>query len=273
HKVAHLSICAVASCIGKGLPRDDGSPTPHPVGAVREPPLQAKESLDYLEKYGPVERKSFVGVRRAIAQRLSKTTGGATPLVTHFDLADVTKLDDVRKKQKATYMPFIIKAVVAALKEHPMLNAALDESTNEIVYLKYYNVGIAVDTPAGLMVPVIKDADKKNVAELGEALTGIAERARTRKISLDEMRGGSFTISNVGAVGGIYATPLMNYPQSAILALGRIRQEPLVREGKVEVGKVLPLSCTFDHRIVDGADAARFCNKVGEVLSQPETLS
>lgn len=241
--------------------------------AVGATTLSAKESLDYLEKYGPVERKPFVGTRRAISQRLMKTTGGATPLVTHFDTVDVTKLNELRKKQNATYLPFIIKAVIASLKGHPMCAAALDEAKNEIIYLKYYNIGIAVDTEHGLMVPVIRDAAKKSIEEIGNELTSIAKRAKTRKITLDEMRGGSFTVSNVGAVGGMFATPLMPYPQSAILALGRIREEAVVRDGKIEIGKILPLSLTFDHRIVDGADAARFCNKVATLLSSPETLA
>ncbi|MBI4212076.1 MAG: 2-oxo acid dehydrogenase subunit E2 [Deltaproteobacteria bacterium] len=223
------------------------------------------------DKYGPVERQPFQGVRKSIAARLLKTTT-STPLVTHFDFTDVSAVDAVRKANKLTYMPFFIKAVTEALKEYPRINSQLDEEKGEIVYLKYYNIGIAVDTPAGLMVPVIKDADKKSLAEISQALTDISERARSRTIKLEEMRGGSFTISNVGAVGGVFATPIMNYPQAAILAIGKIREVPMVRSGKIEIGKEVPFSLTFDHRLIDGADAGRFVNKMTELLKEPETM-
>ena len=224
-----------------------------------------------LEKYGPVVKEPFQGARKSIAERLLKTTTSA-PLVTHFDVADMDAVEKFRQKQKITYMPFFIKAVVSALKQYPQINAVLDEAASQIVYMKYYNIGIAVDTENGLMVPVIKDADKKSLDQLGADLKGISERARTRAISLEEMRGGSFTISNVGAVGGIFATPIMNYPQSAILAIGKIREVPVVRSGKIVIGKDAPLSLTFDHRLIDGADAGRFVNHIIEQLQHPEKL-
>lgn len=280
HVLATPRVKALARELGANLASVKGS---GPSGVITEEdvrkaatPGKASSTLSVSseltpEKFGPVERKPFVGTRKSIAARLLKTTTSA-PLVTHFDIADVTALAEFRKKEKVTYLPFLIRAVVRALQENPMLNAMLDEAKNEIVYVKYYNVGIAVDTERGLLVPVIKDADKKNIHELATELQGIAERARNRKIALEEMRGGSFTISNVGAVGGMFATPIMNYPQSAILAVGRIADAPVIHDGRVTAGKTWPLSVTFDHRLVDGADAARFCNVVIEALKNPEHL-
>lgn len=230
------------------------------------------------DQYGAVEVVPFIGIRKSISKRLKMTTDSVA-MVTHFDFADLTAVAALREKlknegKKLSYMPFIIKAVTKALANpvHKMLNSMLDEEKGEIVYKKYYNIGIAVDTERGLMVPVIPNADKMNLESMAEYLGGIAERARTRKITLDEMRGGTFTVSNVGAVGGVFSTPIMPYPEASILGLGKITDEPMVKNGQIVIGKRLPLFLSFDHRLIDGADAARFLNQVIAELNEPEEL-
>ena len=230
------------------------------------------------DNYGTIEKQPFIGIRKSIAKRLKMTTD-AVAMVTQFDFADVTAVNDLRQKLKAegkkiSYMPFIIKAVtnVLAKEQHKFINAELDEAAGEIIFKKYYNIGIAVDTERGLMVPVISNADKMNLTELSTSLSSIAERARTRSIKLEEMRGGSFTISNVGAVGGIFSTPIMNHPQACILGLGKITDEAMVKNGEIVIGKRMPLFLSFDHSVVDGADAARFLNDIMADLNNPEAL-
>lgn len=222
------------------------------------------------EKYGAVERVPFAGVRKSVSERLLRTTTSVA-MVTHFDMADVSEVDKVRGK--LSYLPFFIRAITNALKDFPAINSSLDESTQEIIYKKYYNIGIAVDTEYGLIVPVIKNADGKKINELAEILKGIAERTRNRTVDLEELRGGTFTISNVGMVGGLFATPIMPYPQSAILAIGRVKDFPVVKDKKIEIAKQAPLSLSFDHRLIDGADAARFVNRIIEEMSHPEKLT
>lgn len=218
--------------------------------------------------YGYVERVPFKGLRKSIANNMVISESTAVH-VTHFDEADVTDLVAHREKEKLkaqekgvklTYTPFIMKAVVEALKNHPYLNASLEE--DEIVLKKYYNIGIAVDTGDGLIVPNIKRAEIKSIVDMAKEVQELAEKVKTRKFDLAETKGGTFTITNVGAIGGIFATPITNPPEAAILATGSIREKPLVMNGKVEVRKTLPLSLSFDHRIVDGAEAARFVNEV-----------
>jgi len=228
-------------------------------------------------KYGPVERTPFTGTRKSIAERLTKTALSAA-MVTHFDMADMGPLDILRKKietkdgKKISYLAFFIRAIVGTLKQFPNFNASLDELASEVIYKKYYNIGIAVDTDHGLLVPVIRDADRKSVDDLMTLLKAYALRARDKSLGLEEMRGGSFTISNIGAIGGIFATPIMSYPQSSILVIGKIHEAPVVRDGKVAIVKQAPLSLSFDHRLIDGADAARFTNHLIEELSHPEGL-
>lgn len=236
---------------------------------------QIKSAADG-EKYGPVERVPFGGVRKSIAERLVRTTQSVA-MVTHFDFADVGKLNMLRKSLEPThgklsFLPFFIRALIHALQSFPPLNSSLDEAAGEIIYKKYYNIGIAVDTEYGLVVPVIKNADTKGIGELAKILAGISERTRNRTVDLEELRGGTFTISNVGMVGGVFATPIMPYPQSAILAIGRIKEVPVVRDGKIEAGMLAPLSVSFDHRLIDGADAARFVNRMIDDLAHPENL-
>jgi pyruvate dehydrogenase E2 component (dihydrolipoamide acetyltransferase) len=232
------------------------------------------------DEHGPVERIPIRGTRRTIARNLM-TSQRMTVSVTGMDEADVTDLWELREKEKGlllqkgvhlTFLPFFIKAVQHSLIEHPLLNASVDEERNEILVKRYYNIGIAVDTPDGLMVPVIKGVDRKTILELAEAVQELSERARKRKITLQEMRGSTFTISNYGHFGGTFATPVINYPDVAILGTGRITERPWVKDGKIVTRKILPLSLTFDHRVTDGVDAAKFLTKVRGYLEDPASL-
>ena len=191
----------------------------------------------------------------------------AIPHVTQFDDADFTKLNELRKKYAAAYeakgskltlTPLVLKAVAATLKKHPMFNSSLDEVANEIVLKEYIHLGIAVDTDAGLIVPVIRDVDKKSVLELAKELEVLAQKARDRKVSGDDLKGGTFTISNQGAIGGAHFTPIVNKPEVAILGLGRGAMKPVARDGKVEIRMMTPIGLSYDHRVIDGGGAARF---------------
>ncbi len=203
------------------------------------------------------------------------------PHVTAMDEADVTELWKIKEKEKKTaekkkikltILPFIIKAVVAGLKEHPYLNASLDDESEEIVLKKYFNIGVATDTPEGLMVPVVKNAGDKSILHLAEELLQLSEKARNRKIDLADLKGGTFTITNYGAVGGMYGTPIINHPEVAILGVGRMKEMPVVRDGKVQIRKILFISLSFDHRVVDGAEAARFLNTIISRLEDPDLI-
>src|SRR3989344_1082554 len=197
--------------------------------------------------------------------------------VTHIDEADISNLDNIREREKInaekkgtklTFLPYVMKACVDALKKHPYLNASIDEENNDILLKKYYNIGFAVDTEDGLIVPVMKGADQKNVFDIAKEIGNLSEQARTRKIDLFDLKGGTFTITNIGSIGGLYATPIINFPESAILGLGRAYDKPVVVNGKIEIRKVLPFSLSFDHRILDGAEAARFANDMKKVLEE-----
>ncbi len=241
-----------------------------------------------------IERIPYRGVRRTIGKRMEQSKFTA-PHVTHHDTAEVDALVEAREdlKPKAesvgvklTYMPFVMKAVVAGLKEHPHLNSELREDDEEIVVKGEYNLGIAVATDAGLMVPVVHDVDEKGLFELADEVTGLATRARNREITPAEMKGGTFTLTNFGAIGGEYATPIINHPETAILGLGAIEERPVVRsnadvddgflddeDGSTVVpAPTLPLSLSIDHRVVDGAEAAAFANTVMDHLENPLLL-
>ena len=229
---------------------------------------------------GEDERIPYRGVRRTIGERMERSKYTA-PHVTHHDEADVTELVETRSRLKEraeergsslSYMPFVLKAVVAGLREFPILNAQLDEENEEIVVRGEYNVGIATATDAGLMVPVVKHADQKGLLELADEMNDLVSKARDRSISREEMRGGTFSITNFGAIGGEYATPIINYPETAILGLGAIKDKPRVVEGEVVPRKVMTISLSIDHRVIDGAEAARFTNAVIEYLESPELL-
>jgi len=195
-----------------------------------------------------------------------------------IDEADITQLAALRarakekaaqKKIRLTYLPFVMKALVAALQEHPYLNASLDDERGEIVVKKYYNLGLAVDTGDGLMVPVVKNVRGKNIFQLAAELEELSEKARRRTIDLADLKGGTFTITNFGAMGGLFGFPIIHHPEVAILGMGKIHEKPLVVGGRIEIRKVLPLSLSFDHRVVDGAEAVRFLNTVIQLLEEP----
>ncbi len=237
--------------------------------------IPAKEAMP-----GETERIPIKGVRKSIARNILQTLRTAAS-VTGMDDADVTELWELRKREQdeaqekgmhLTFMPFFMKAVQHALKEHPMLNASVDEKAEEIIVKKYCNIGVAVDTPDGLMVSVVKNVDRKTILELAGELQVLSKKARERKITLDELKGSSFTISNYGTFGGTYATPIINYPDVAILGAGKISERPWVKDKKIVIRKILPLSVTFDHRVVDGRDAALFLSKVIRYLEDPAKI-
>jgi pyruvate dehydrogenase E2 component (dihydrolipoamide acetyltransferase) len=235
-------------------------------GAVGTPrPTQPAERVDF-SKWGEVTKKPMSPLRKTIARRMVENWN-AVPHVTQFDEVDITNLNELRKKfssayekkgAKLTLTPLVIKAVVAALKKHPTFNASLDETTDEIVLKEYFHIGVAVDTEHGLFVPVIRDADKKSLLELSQQVNALAEKARDRKLTLEEMQGGTFSISNQGGIGGAHFTPIVNKPEVAILGLGRGALKPVVRDGKVEPRLMMPIAISYDHRVIDGGTAARF---------------
>ena len=234
-----------------------------------------------FDLYGWVDRVPLRGIRRTTAKHMIEAQTKAAQ-VTAMDLADVTALFALREKVKkevleqrkvnVTFMPFIVKAVVLALKSTPSLNSSVNDEETEILVKKYYNIGIAVAIDDGLIVPVVKMADQKGIVELAEEISNLAELARSRKIDMADLRGGTFTITNYGAFGTTYGTPIINYPEVAILGTGKIVDTPMVIDGKIEPRKMLPLSLTFDHRALDGAAAAKFMNELKKWLENPETL-
>ncbi|MBU0667840.1 2-oxo acid dehydrogenase subunit E2 [Patescibacteria group bacterium] len=260
-----------------------------------------KAGLKAVKKYdmfGYVDRIPYDGVRKAIGDHMVKSMF-TIPHVTHTDLADVTDLFALREKEKVkaekdgiklTFLPYFIKAVIAGLQKHPSLNSSLDEDEGQIILKKYYNIGIAVDTEHGLMVPVIKRAEGKSIIDLAREIGDLAQKARDRKLNAMDMKGGTFTITNIGSAGsGWFATPVINFPEAAILGTGMIQDMAAVMPvkagtkaggkagapggaGAIVARKMLPLSCAFDHRILDGAEAARFTKTVKEFLEDPKIL-
>jgi pyruvate dehydrogenase E2 component (dihydrolipoamide acetyltransferase) len=234
----------------------------------RSPAPSAKpvaEQVDF-SKWGPVTKKPLTQLRQVIARRLWESWN-TIPHVTQFDDADFTRLNELRKKfapayekkgVRLTLTPLVLKALVETLKQHPIFNSSLDEVAQEIVFKDYFHIGIAVDTEQGLIVPVIRDADKKSVLELSKELEQLAQKARDRKVTVEELKGGTFTITNQGAIGGAHFTPIINKPEVAILGLGRGAMKPVARDGKVEVRMLTPLGLSYDHRVIDGGEAARF---------------
>jgi pyruvate dehydrogenase E2 component (dihydrolipoamide acetyltransferase) len=214
------------------------------------------ERVDFAQ-FGPVLKKPMSSLRKTIARRMSESWS-AVPRVTQFDEADITALNELRKKQKMTLTVFVIRAVVDTLKKHPLFNSSLDEAADEIVLKEYFHIGIAVDTEHGLMVPVIRDADKKSLADISKELEDLAGKTRDRKLTGDQMKGGSFTISNQGGIGSGAFTPIVNMPEVAILGMGRGAMKPAVVAGKIEPRLMLPLALSYDHRVIDGGSAARF---------------
>ncbi len=241
----------------------------------------AQPQLPDFSKWGKVERVSMRGVRRKTAEHLWEAWT-TIPHVTQQDKADITELEQLRARfapkaeqagGKMTVTAIALKVCAAALKVFPQFNASIDLTKEEIVYKQYINVGVAVDTDRGLLVPVIKDVDKKNIVELATELTQASKKAREKKLTADEMSGGTFTITNLGGIGGTGFSPIVNFPEVAILGLSRSSMEPVWINGKFEPRQVLPLSLSYDHRLIDGADAARFLRWIAEAFEQPFLLS
>jgi pyruvate dehydrogenase E2 component (dihydrolipoamide acetyltransferase) len=252
--------------------------------SMSEPPLTTgpatPSALPDFTKWGEVERRPLPNIRRKIAENLS-LAWSTIPHVTQFDSADVTELEDFRQRHKAEVEPLggkltptvlLIKAVVTALKTFPQFNAALDTSSNELILKNYYNIGIAVDTDRGLLVPVIRNADRKDIFELAVELSQLADRTREGKATLDELQGGTFTITNLGSISGTGFSPIVNYPEVGILGIAKSRQEPVVYNGRIEARLMMPICLSYDHRVVDGADGARFTRQLVESLENPEKM-
>lgn len=228
----------------------------------------------------PETREKMSSIRKAIANAMVNSKTKA-PHVTLMDEVDVTELVAHRKKFKEvaaeqgiklTYLPYVVKALVSASKKYPIINASIDDETDEIVYKHYYNVGIAADTERGLLVPVVKNADRKSIFEISREINELAEKARDGKLKPDEMKGASNTISNIGSAGGQWFTPVLNYPEAVILGIGRIAEKPVVRNGEVVIAPVLAVSLSFDHRIVDGATAQLALNQIKRLLNDPQLI-
>lgn len=244
---------------------EKSSPTPSP--------SSFKEELE--------ERIALTKIRQTIAEKMAESRF-TIPHTTAMDEIDVSKLYEFRKKYKdifekdeihLTFLPFIIKAVIFALKEFPEFNSSLDEEKKELILKHYYNIGIATDTDRGLMVPVVKGADKMSISQLALSISDLSERTKNNKVELSELRGGSFTITNYGSIGGMFGIPIINYPEAAILGLGRIVKKPIVGDDdEIKIAYVLPLSLSYDHRTIDGASGARFLNLLKDLLSDPQVL-
>ena len=272
----------VRAAAGGAAPAAPAAPAPErpalakplaPVG-VEPPPLPR------FEQWGPVERQPLSHLRRTIAERMT-LSATLIPHVTHFDRADISDLDALitRSLEAArargvtlTLTSFLLKAAALALREHPQFNASLDPAAGELIVKRYCHLGVAVATERGLIVPVLRDVDTKPLLELQRELAALAERVRGGKATLEDLRGGCFTLTNIGALGGTGAIPIINYPEVAILGVARARPEPVVRDGQVVPRTLLPLTLTFDHRVADGADGARFAAAIVRRLEAPEQL-
>jgi pyruvate dehydrogenase E2 component (dihydrolipoyllysine-residue acetyltransferase) len=236
----------------------------------------AMELPDFT-KWGEVERQAMSGIRRKTAEHMAQAWA-TIPHVTQFARADITELEQLRQRYaakaetaggKLTITAIVVKVVVAALKRFPQFNASVDVAHEEVVYKKFYHIGVAVDTDRGLLVPVIRNVDRKGIIEIAVELSQIAERARNRKTPLEELQGGTFTVTNLGGIGGTYFSPIINAPEVAILGLARSSTEPVYVNGQFEPRLILPFALSYDHRLIDGADGARFVRWVAEALQEP----
>lgn len=265
--------------IGSG---PSGRVTKEDIENYKQPKVTAKETKqkDFVvqpfvsesDTYEPLSQ-----IRKAIAKNMLNSKQ-STAHMTLFEEVEISELISIREKfklkfaekgVKLTYLPFIVKATVEALKQHRQLNSQIDVENERMVYKNRYNIGIAIDTSEGLVVPVIKDADRLSILQIAQIISELSEKAKDRKLSLDDMRDGTFTLTNYGSIGGIFATPVINFPQAGILGIGRIVKKPVVNADQIVVGNVLPLSLSVDHRIVDGGDASRFINRIMAYLSDP----
>lgn len=260
----------------------EGGAAPAPGAPAQAPAAPVAPPVPDFAKFGPTRREAMSGVRRATVRSMAQAWG-TVPMVTQFDKADVTEMEVLRKKYspraekrggKLTMTAILLKVAAAALRQFPKFNASIDTSANEVVFKDYAHVAVAVDTPNGLLVPVIRDVDKKGVIRLGIELGEIAAKARDRKLTPEEMQGASFTISNLGGIGGTGFTPIVNWPEVAILGVSRSSMEPVwnAEKSEFEPRNIMPFSLTYDHRLIDGADAARFCRYVAEMLEDPFLL-
>lgn len=254
--------------------RDGGEETSPPRKIQRLGGLP--DGTDDEDKWGPIRKVRLSQIRKTIANQMTRSAFTAVH-VTHGDEADITELDRMRRAlneatgndPKLTAMTFVIRAVCLAMRNHPIFNAAFDEENGEIIYKKYINMGIAVDSDRGLIVPVVRDVGSMSMRDIARELRTIADLIRSNKFAIEDLRGGTFTITNVGALGGSFSTPIINYPEVAILGLGRSRKVPAFKNGNVVEATVLPLNLSFDHRATDGANAARFTTEIKEYLETP----
>lgn len=274
---------AVRTMLSSGRPAQAVSASaaaPQPAAPARTPSAQPTSQGEAdRDNYGPIRRTPLSRIRETIALNMARSHS-TIPHVTNFDDADITELERIRKGSMADYvgdvkltmMSFVMKAVALSLKQNPDLNCSLDLDNKQIVYKDYVNLGVAVDTERGLVVPVLRDVDKLSIPQIAQALTKMAQNARAAKFAVEDLRGGTFTISNLGAVGGQYSTPIINHPEVAILLLGRSRKTPVVIDDQIQIRLLMPLSLSYDHRMVDGATAARFLNDVIGYLESPGRL-
>ena len=262
-----------------GSPRTTSSPSrSSPAAGRRRGGARApRRRCPTSRKWGPIEDRPL-DADPPQDGRADGLAWSQVPHVTQHDLADVTDLEAFRKPQstatgpKLTVTAFVLKAAAVALKEFPHFNSSLDIAGGRLILKGYYHIGVAVDTDRGLLVPVVRDVDKKSVRELAAEVADLAEKARQRKLPIDDMKGGTFTITNLGGIGGTAFTPIVNWPEVAILGLSRARLEPVVRDGQVVPRLMLPLSLSYDHRVIDGADGARFTRRIAEMLEDPMLL-
>jgi len=253
-----------------------------PVPTTSAVPTPAAMPLPDFSKFGPVRREAMSGIRRATVRSMAQAWS-TIPMVTQFDKADITEMETLRKKigpraekrdAKVTMTAILLKIAAAALKQFPKFNASIDTTANEVIFKDYIHISVAVDTPTGLLVPVIRNVDKKGIITLAAELGAIAAKARDRKLTPEEMQGASFTISNLGGIGGTGFTPIVNWPEVAIMGVSRSSMEPVwnAENGAFEPRNIMPFSLSYDHRLIDGADAARFCRFVAEMLEDPFLL-
>ncbi len=254
------------------------------VAAVRQGSAQGARSAaapsSDRDDWGPVHREQMSRMRRTIATNMVRSVS-TIPHLTNFDDADVTEMERLRKASaddhakanvKLTALSFVIKAVSLSLRQHPAMNSSIDVEKGEILYKDYVNIGLAVDTPRGLVVPVLRGCDELSIPQIAQAIAETAEKAKHAQYSIEDLRGGTFTISNLGAIGGTYSTPIINWPEVAILLVGRSRKLPVVQGDRIEPRLMMPLSLSYDHRIIDGAMAARFLREVIGYLESPGRL-
>jgi pyruvate dehydrogenase E2 component (dihydrolipoamide acetyltransferase) len=251
-----------------------------------QPAKRAVEVKQKAEPFTPIQPaeaytyEALSQIRKAIAKNMlnSKQSTAHMTLFEEVEISDLMKIRDKFKHKyaekgiKLTYLSFIVKATVHALKKHRQLNSQMDMENDRMIFKNYYNIAIAIDTPEGLVVPVIRNADQLSIMQIAHEIMLLSDKARDRKLTMDDMKDGTFTLTNYGSIGGIFATPVINYPQAGILGIGRIVKKPVIKNDQVVAGNVLPLSLSVDHRIVDGGEASRFVNSIMEYLSDPMLL-